>query len=317
MSAAEAVRFHLQSLLARGLASTEIAGRVGLRGASEAWGGLAPREAPCWYLWLAERAGAHALELQEAEAATEEGAPLAHGRLAIRYYPSPTDPELAAFSPEERAFVEGGWLDATGAPDVLRAHEIPSGLFVVGALDLVVRDVGDTALVALAGLDRLRSTWEEDWTGPSAPLGTVRRRRGERTRDVPGWSLAWPLFSAVAGLVAQVERRPASRLLLARQRGFELVHVGGALHERDAEEVAQHDLLLSFGPPEVLDAAVARSLLDPEAAVVTDLTFARHARPIAHLLEPSPGSPGPLPVAVAPSWFPAGAPSLERPSCGC
>ncbi len=314
MSAAEALRAHVQSLLARGLSTPEVAREAGIVGASEIWGGVQPRDRPGWYLWARGRCGAYSLELDEAAPIARDGAPLSAGRLSIRYYPCPSDPEYATFSPEERALVATGWIDETGAPEVLRAHEAPPAFFALAALDLVVRDVGDTAAVGLSTLDRLRWRYAEDWTGASPPLGTVRRRRGDRTRDVPAWALAWPVFSLLAALVAQVERRPASRLIQGVQPGFDVVHRGETVAHEDADDVLHRELLLLFDHAEACDGdVVARSLLDPAAAVVTDVQLtatgcahaaARAARPGDH-----------APVVVSPAWFPRGPAPRERLAC--
>lgn len=316
MNGAEAVRFHVQALIARGLASPAVAVEVGIAGASEIWGGVEPRERPGWYLWLRERRGAYALELEGVDRLDHDGARLERGRLAIRYFPSPDEAEFASFSPEERALVAGGWMDASGAPDIRRAHEVPPSFFVVGALDFLVRDVGDTLALGLATLDRLRWSHAEEWTGDSPPLGTVHRSAGERTRDVPGWSMSWPVLAALGGLVAQGERQPAVRLVQARQRGFALVHRGGAFVPEDVEDVFHRELLVVFGDDGAAHRSAARCLVEEASTIVADVPLARDrcgAHPVA-LAAPARDR---LAVAVPACWFPRGPAPAQRAACSC
>jgi hypothetical protein len=317
MNGAEAVHFHLQTLIARGLGSPAIAAEVGITGASEIWGGIEPRDHPGWYLWLRDRRGAYALELDGADRVERRGTHLDRGRLAIRYFPSPAEAEFASFSPEERALIASGWVDASGAPEILRAHEAPPRFFVVGALEVVLRDVGDTFALALCTVDRLRWSYAEDWTGTSPPLGTVRRRRGERTRDVPGWSVSWPLLAALGGLVAQGERRPAVRLVEARQPGFALVHRGGAFVQEDVEDVSHRELLVLFaGAGAAPDPDPAHGLVDDAATIVGDVPLARDGR-AAQGSAPHAGARDRPAVAAPACWFPRGPAPARRADCAC
>lgn len=240
MIAAETMRLRFQALLARGLAAPEIARRAGVAAASEVWGGLAPRELPAWYLWLAGRRGAWQLELADARAL--EGAPGIVGRFTIRHYPAPDDPLLASFDPEERA-AAAAWLDGTGTPRIDAAWAIGPRLFAVGAVEWALDLEADASVLVLTSLDRLRL-----------------RRGGRRLRDVPGWALAREVFSALAAVHAQVDRRAAVQLVLARRPGFELVEEGDAPEPRDVDDVTEGEALLAFGPPGGCGSAARRLL---------------------------------------------------------
>ena len=85
-------------------------------------------------------------------------------------------------------------------------------------------------MFALASLDRIR---------------TLDRQR--IVRDVPGWRLAAPVFSLLAGLYAQVERRAASRLVITRRSGFELLATpDGGAEPRDTLQAAYGEAFLIF-----------------------------------------------------------------------
>lgn len=293
MNATEHFRLRFQSLLARGLASSELAAQVGLAAASEVWGGAEPRDRPAWYVWLRDLPGAWQLEL----AGAEHSGALLVGRFNLRHYPSPASPAFASFSPEERRAARESF-DATGTPRI-DAPELPEAYFTVATVDWAVERDGRGAAFALATLDRLRS----------------RGADGELVRDVPGWHLATPLFSALAALHAQVERCAATRLLVERQPGFELVATGGGADPRDAPDLVQADAVLLF-PAEVstpaAGAALLEALRDSAAEVAVDVAFLP-GRQHPHALRDDPR----LPLAVSPAWF-GGTPHAEDlVACGC
>jgi hypothetical protein len=294
VNAPELFRLRLQSLVARGLAAGEIAARVRLAAASEVWGGGEPRERPAWYLWLRDTPGAWQLELTDAEAL---GSAAFVGRFTIRHYPSPAATVFARFSPEERKIAAEA-LDATGTPRIELASRIPDGLFTVASVEWAVDRESDATVLALSSLDRLRT----------------RTERGEVVRDVPGWRLGVPIFSLLAGLHAQVERRAASRLVVSRQPGFEQVVSDGAAGHRDAPDTVQGEALVLFSPSHAAPGDAARlldALRDPAAEIVADHAFATGNRP-PHELAPDPR----LPLAVSHAWF-GGEEHAEDLMCAC
>lgn len=296
MSAAERARFTIQSLLARGLGATEVARRTGLARASEVWGGDEPLDRPAWYAWLAGVPGAYKLELEDAE---EEPAGGWRARYTIRYYPSSSEPVFAHFSPEERAVVDGGLVDATGTPHIDVASRIPRNLFLVGSLEWATGPDDHATVIGLSALDRL-----------------VTRGQGEAPhRDVPGWRLGAGLVTTLAGLHSQVERRTVRRILVSRQPGFELVLAGGESRWRDTHEVVQAEAGLLFMAPNH-PAQAGDSLLDgmrePEAEVAADERFdgiCRH--PPA--LEADPR----IALPVVHAWFGGDAVVEDRIACSC
>lgn len=293
MNAIETVRLRFQATLARGLAAPEIARRAGVAAASEVWGGDAPRDLPAWYLWLAGGPGAWQLELSDARPV--EGTTAVAGRFTIRHYPAADDPRLARFDPEERAGA-AAWLDATGTPRIEAASAIPGRLFAVGAVEWALDLEADASVLVLTSLDRLRT-----------------RRGGALVRDVPGWALARQVFSAIAGLHAQVDRRAAVQLVLARQPGFELAADGEATSARDAADVSQGEALVAFAPAGGCGGAarrLLRALRDDDAGVLADepLDPASAGRRVA-------GASG-LDVEVDASWF-GGEAHREVSACAC
>jgi hypothetical protein len=294
MNATELFRLRLQSLLARGLASSEIAAQVGLVAASEVWGGAEPRDRPAWYVWLRDRPGAFQLELAGAELL---GDAVRAGRFTIRHYPSPASPAHASFSPEERR-AAGELFDATGTPRI-DAPALPESYFTVATLDWAIEREGTAAAFALATLDRLRA----------------RGKVGAVVRDVPGWRLAVPLFSAIAALYAQVERCAATRLVVARQAGFELFASEGGADSRDAPDLVQADAVLLFsgeGSSPRAGTALLDALCDPAAELAVDVGFSPGQHPPHVLLNDAR-----LPIAVNHAWF-GGAPHAEDlVACAC
>jgi hypothetical protein len=291
--AAEAVRLGFQATLARGLAAPEIARRAGLAAASEVWGGVEPRDLPAWYLWLAGRRGAWQVELAEGRAL--DVARVVVGRFTIRHYPAATDPLLVAFDPEERA-AAAAWLDGTGTPRIDAAGAIPARLFAVGAVEWAMDLEDHASVLVLSSLDRLRS------------------RRGERlVRDVPGWALSRQLFSTLAALHAQVDRRAAVQLVVSRQPGFELDLGEGDPEPRDAPGVSQGEALVAFGLAGGCGGAARRLLgilRDEGAEVLAD-------EPLdpSHAGRAVGGGSG-LDLAIDPAWF-GGEAHREGSACAC
>jgi hypothetical protein len=291
----EVLRLRVQALVARGLSAPEVSRRAGLAAASEVWGGDVPRDRAAWYLWLRDRTGAFQLELAGAERLEGHDAAVL-GRLTIRHYPATDDPLLAAFDPDERA-AAAEWLDRTGTPRIDVAGRIPEHLFAVGALDWVIDPERDASLLVLSSQDRLRTV----------EGGRVRR-------EVPGWRLAAPVFSALAALHAQLDRRAASRLVVTRQRGFEVVRGGEALLTRDADEIVHGEALLAFTSADGCGDPAARLLAavrDPAAETVRDERLAPGGR-----RRDAPPSDARLPLEVSPAWF-GGEAHVEGIACAC
>jgi hypothetical protein len=297
VNAAEVFRLRLQSLLAAGLASSPIAARVGLAAASEVWGGSAPRERPAWYVWLRDRPGAWQLELVAAGALEHVHRAGIVARFTVRHYPAPATPDFARFSAHERS-VAAASLDATGTPRIELAATIPDSLFTVGTIDWAVDLDGEAAVFGLASLDRLRT----------------RTESGELVRDVPGWNLATPAFSAVAGLHAQVERRAATRILISRLPGFETVGTDAGGH-RDAPEVTCGEGFLLFPGSNGGDegaAALLRALQDGDAEILQDVEL-HDGRRRPDMLDADPR----LPLTVNRSWFGGEHHAHDRALCAC
>jgi hypothetical protein len=295
VNAPEAFRLRLQSLVARGLAATAIAGRVGLAAASEVWGGERPRDRAAWYLWLRDAPGAWQLELAAAEALASAGPAAIVARFTVRHYPSPASPVLGRFSAEERRIAAEA-LDGTGTPRIELASGIPDALFTVGSVEWALDLAGDAAVIGLATLDRLRT----------------RSERGDVVRDVPGWELTAPVFSLLAGLYAQVEGRAASRLVLSRQPGFELL--AGDPDHRDAPDRALAEAFVVFPSAGAAGASgtLLEALRDPEAELLADASFEPGAHPPHRV-----GGDGRVGLPVNPAWFGGGAYVADRLACTC
>jgi hypothetical protein len=295
VNAVERFRLRFQSLVAAGLASTPIAARVGLVGASEVWGGAAPRERPAWYLWLRDAPGAWQLELAATEPLDEAGGIV--GRFTVRHYPAPGTPVFARFSVVEQRLVRAA-LDRTGTPRIDLASTIPDELFTVGTIDWALAPEVDATVFGVASLDRLRTL----------------TRSGALVRDVPGWSLALPAFSAIAGLHAQVERRAASRVVVSRLPGFETFETSGAGEQRDAAEVALGEGFVSFpGPGGEREpaAALLRLVRDADGEVIHELDVGEGDGGVTLDSDPR------IPLTLSRCWFGGEHHRHDRAMCAC
>lgn len=296
MIGADPLRLRFQSLVALGLAASCVARRVRLAAASEVWGGAEPRERAAWYLWLRDHPGAWQMELAAAELLARSGSGALLGRFTVRHYPAAGTPGLAAFSAEERS-VAARSFDETGTPRIELAPSIPEPMFTVGTVDWALDTGRGASAFVLSSLDRLRT----------------RREDGAIVRDVPGWALTAPVFSLLAGLFAQVERRAAARLVLSRQRGFELVAAADGARPRDAADTVQGEAALVFDSPR--DPGIGRSLLDTlrddDAEVLADVSLEAGA-PAAGV-----GGDPRLPLDVSEAWFGGEQHAADGIACGC
>jgi hypothetical protein len=251
-----------------------------------------PRERPAWYLWLRDLPGAWQLELAAAGALDAVGAVV--GRFTVRHYPAPEAPELARFSQEERRLVATA-LDPTGTPRIELAATIPEALFTVGTVDWVLDPDSDAAVFGVASLDRLRT----------------RAGAGELVRDVPGWRLAVPVLSVVAGLHAQVERRAATRIGISRLPGFESAEAG---ESRDAPDVAFGEAFVAFPGPRGDRAraiALLEALRDEDGEVLHEVDCGERARELPLDSDPR------LAFRVSQGWFGGERHRHDRALCAC
>jgi hypothetical protein len=296
MIAEEQARFAVQSLLARGLGATEVARRTGLARASEVWGGDVPRDRPAWYVWLHGSRGAYQLELEEASVLGQEGW---RATFTIRYYPCAQEDAFVRFSPDERAAVLGGRMDATGTPRIEEAASLVPGLFAVAALEWAHDPASGATVMALAALDRI----------------VVRGPDGAPVRDVPGWGLAVPLLTTLAGVHALIEQRILARILLTRQPGFELRLASPEPTWAESSDAVHAEALLLLRAPDA-DAGrtddVLASMREAGAEVVADERFDAACRHPASLRADER-----IPLEVSHAWFGGEALAEDRIACAC
>jgi hypothetical protein len=301
MNAAELFRLRLSSLLSRGLSSSRIASAVGLAAASEVWGGDAPRDAPAWYVWLRGAAGAWQLELAAAEPLrAAAGGKALVGTLAVRCFPARAAPELRGFSQEERAFAATRF-DRTGTPRIDAAAAMPASFFAVGAIEWAVDEASGASVLTLSALDRARTR-----------SASARAGRRAIVRDVPAWTLALPLFTAIAGLHSQVDRMTATRLVVTSQPGFEIVEDGERSEAHETTEARQGDghLVLAPSGDPAAGAALLDAIRDPGAATLLDRSLGACERGLS-----SPR--GAFRIAVRDAWFGGSAHLADRAACAC
>jgi hypothetical protein len=171
-------------------------------------------------------------------------------------------------------------------------------MFTVGTVQWAVHLESGAALFALASLDRL----------------LTRTSGGEIVRDVPGWRLTSSVFSAMAGLHAQVERAAARRIVVSRQRGFEVVE-GDSHEHRDTSETVYCEGAVVFEPANDARGAGAtllRALRDPDSEIVADLQLDRGMHP-PHAVGRDPR----IALPVSHGWFGGRAHAQDRVMCAC
>lgn len=301
MNAEEMFRLRISSLLSRGLSSSQVASEVGLAAASEVWGGDTPRDAPAWCVWLRGSAGAWQLDLLAAERLDGPGVAAQVARLAVRYYPSPEAPELGGFSPEERAFAATSF-DGSGTPRIEAASSMPASFFTVGALEWAIDDAAGASLLTLSALQLARTR-----------AGTQGTRPGTIVRELPAWTLTAPVFAALAGVLAQVDRLTLRRLVVTTEPGFEVVVDGERYETRESPEVEQGaaHLLLIPADRAASGEALLNALRDGSATTLLDRSFDGCDH------EPASQRGGPFGIPICDAWFGGRVHVEDRSACAC
>jgi hypothetical protein len=190
-------------------------GMTGLDGVSQVWS-----VKPEWYIWIHGAPGAYGLVLEDTETIRASGKSFHTGRFAIKCYPYRDHPCFMTFSSEERQAISGDLFDPTHTPRLEYRDRIPSALFTVGSLTLLM-DADETgALFTFDSLDTLRVSrvrqGAAEKTGDGFDAGD-----GRVVRNVPGFRIGYPLFDRLVSLYAFYGRRQPQFIGVTRSPGFE------------------------------------------------------------------------------------------------
>lgn len=191
---------------------------LSITGISEVWG-----EELGYYVWFSNAVGAYALGLDSCCVTGPENA-LPKAVFSIRCFPYTNSKVFETFSPNEKALITSSIFDHTNTPRYECKEAIPPGLFRVGLIEIIADPRCAAAVFSLTSLDVLTTR-----ASPSEIMTNVEkksRRRisdGASIRQVPGWSMAYPLFDCLISMFAFYSAAHPSLALHSESRGFELV----------------------------------------------------------------------------------------------
>lgn len=240
-------RTTIGAMISQGLAVDAVREGLFLEAASEVWGGPGMDAHPAWYFWLGKSAGAYRLQLVQSGWQDFEDGGIARGVFSVKYYPSPLEPVFTEFSRREQVLRQGGAFDNTMTPkfDAM----VPENLFSVGTIEFFRDFSSAQSFLAFTSLEQLRF-YESgagidggDERNPSFSIMSAQ------PRNLPAWSLGYPLFDAIVSLHAFLMRESPKRVLLSHQTGFDVVeNEAGFLTQRDTDESSFKSLLVAFSP---------------------------------------------------------------------
>lgn len=244
---------------------------LGLEGVSQVWS-----EAPAWYFWIHDAEGVYHLDLQSFETVGSREDNLVSGLFSIRFYPFRHGPLFRGLSHEEQRLIESDHFDSTNTPDLASLSQIPTNLFQIGTLEMLVSAECPhcPAIFSLEALDvvRLRSEVDAELWAPSLSQAfTVGA--GETIKSVEGWSVAHRLFDTALRLHALFTRQKPARATMSRAMGFEGVYCEkGGWSAQDSEEIDILTLRVQFsGEHKVAPVAASHRLTSPGYDVLWDV----------------------------------------------
>ncbi|GEM_PF-4837238 len=228
--------------------------------------GFAPASA-C-FLWSSRRRGVHALEVADARRGSNllGLGPYLWFRLGIKYYPHPEEPVFEEFSVAERLLRLGSVFGKQGVPTPASSHHLRPGSFTVGFIECAIQDERALTWLSLWAPDR----WVEIREGGLAVArfpGDMTQviPLGGRDRNVPGWTLAWPVFAPlVAAFCLESPAHLRSAMTATRPALTVMTKSDGAMQETPAFDTLEHRYdacLLPTADPEIgrrIDQAMAR-----------------------------------------------------------
>ncbi|MCW5700546.1 MAG: hypothetical protein KIT00_11965 [Rhodospirillales bacterium] len=289
MKGGEFLRTQMGAMISQGFAFDNVRENLGLKGVSEVWGGAETDDHPAWYFWLNTMQGAYRIRLMQAQNVDEQLTPVLRGVFSLKYYPSPCEPVFRRFSAQEQALIEGSCFDDTNTPRFDAQGQIPENLFNVGTIE-IIRDLSsDQTFLRYSSLDQLRFHNESSPAHRGNGDTGLSVDNASRVRQLPVWDLGYPLFDAIVGLHAFLNRKAPKRVILSHQDGFEFIEVNEGLFEhRDTDAAAFKSILVTFFPendqaPSPVEEAVTDDiLLDPWIPILDSAAHRIHGSNGAH-----------------------------------
>jgi hypothetical protein len=247
---------------------------IGLEAVSQIWG-----EKPAWYFWISQTSGVYSLELCETSNDMWEDDQLACGMFAIKCYPYSDKQAFTNFSLEEQALVKSDLFDHTHTPRFEQKKRIPNSLFNVAALELTIDSEDGLALFSFEALDSMQSyNGLENDPSFSEINNEKQYSPGEKTRDVPGYDLGYPLFSSLLSLYSFYSKTTPVRVLLTRSPGFKyLCSPQEKTHCLDSNDICFYSLIVLFSDNKKKstneDKLIEARLKESDGEVVYDQNF--------------------------------------------
>jgi len=302
-------RTQIDNMLLKASWVDDLKAKTGVDGVSQVWS-----DKPEWYIWIHDAPGAYGLSLEKTDTICLAGNSFLAGRFVIKCYPYDDHPTLTTFSPEERHALSSGLFDLTNTPRLEDRHRIPSTLFTVGSLTLLI-DADETgALFTFDSLDRLRVVQmcqgEEENAGD-----TLDTTSGKVVRNVPGFSIGYLLFDRLVCLYAFYGRLPPQFIGVTRSPGFEYgVDTSGETVCRESTDTQHWAISLLMSSTDSKPDKLWRDHLEPEEEEV-----------VFHRRRPRPSDPEPkvdigVNVAFNPLWWELAEMDLKSElgsTCGC
>jgi hypothetical protein len=281
---------------------------TGLDGVSQVWS-----HKPEWYIWIQGAPGVYGLSLEETDTIRASGKSFHAGRFAMKCYPYRHHPCFMTFSPEERRALSGDLFDPTHTPRLEDRDRIPSALFTVGSLTLLM-DADETgALFTFDILDALRIS--QTHHGEVNKTGDGRDASdGRVVRNVPGFRIGYPLFDRLVSLYAFYGRRRPQFIGVTRSPGFEhRMDAAGNTICRQSADTRHWAVSLLISSLDPLVDTLWRDRLEGEEEVVF---FRRRPRSTDPGLKADIG----IDIAFNPLWWELAETDLKSElgsTCGC
>lgn len=259
--------------------------RIGLQAVSPVWG-----DEPAWYFWMSQTAGAYALELKETMNDQWESKHMAGGMFRLKCYPFASGRLFNHFSFEEQAFVTSELFDDTHTPVFEQRDKIPASLFNVASIEMTMDTTDNPALFSLEALNSMQSFYGQTFNQTFPEINKSRSCiAGEKTRDVPGYDLGYPLFSCLLSLYSFYSRTKPARVLLTRGPGFKYIYTAPQEYQCvDTEDIQIYSLNVMFSDSTNKNLATGKELIeerlkDPGIEIVFDQEYTAGHLPGNHI----------------------------------
>ena len=176
-----------------------------------------------WYFWLKEAPGVYHLELSDAGCESWDNELFYKALFTIKCYPHRDLQYFESFSSLEQQLILSPFFDDTNTPVFENREKIPSDLFNVAMLKIIMNHDGQKAVHSLETLDTLRSRYIKE-TDQCFPGLNFHRKfaTGQIDRCVPGLTVAYPLVDCLLCLYANTFKQGPCQIQCQQTVGFEI-----------------------------------------------------------------------------------------------